>query len=149
MINNPSEYDGLVIEGANGVRLVAIPMRLLQVLQYAEVLQFTRDGISSRLRVANFLPPEEMRTIEQATAEVTGEPAPVEAEVIQLHPDPSPTTPPPLSEPTEDPADVPLRVYRDGQWTLTHVTRAQYEEYERQGQISKAPTPIYEGDQPS
>lgn len=158
MIDNPNEYDGLVVEGANGVRLVAIPMSLLQVLQYAEVVQFTKAGVSSRLRVSNFLPPEEMRTMEQAAAEAAQEAAEqasnsaaavVEAQVIQLRPDPSPTPPPPLSEPVEDPANIPLRVYRDGQWVTIHVTRAQYEEYERQGKISQNPPPNYEGNEPS
>ena len=153
MIDNPNEYDGLVVEGANGVRLVAIPMSLLQVLQYAEVVQFTKAGVSSRLRVSNFLPVDEMRTMEQAAAEAAQEAAEqasnsaaavVEAQVIQLRPDPSPTTPPPLSEPVADPANIPLRVYRDG-WQTIHVTQAQYEEYERQGKISQTPPDNPEG----
>lgn len=134
----PIEYDGLVVEAKDGIRLIAIPTAVLEILKYAEVIQFTRAGQVSRLRVGNFLRSEEMRTIEQAYVEDAG--ANGETAIATVHPihsdDHSPTTPPaPEPEAPADPADIPLRVRRDGQWVDTHVTRAQYERYLAEGRI--------------
>jgi len=133
-MTHPLEYDGLVVEANDGVRLNAIPTAVLEILKHAEVIQYTRNGQVSRLRVGNFLRPEEMRTIEQAYAEDAEENGPT-ATVHQIHPSPTPP-PAPEQEAPADPADIPLRVRRDGQWVDTHVTRAQYERYLAEGRIS-------------
>ena len=63
---NPSEPDGLVVEGPHGFRLVAVPTAVLDVLRVAQTIQYTREGRVYRMRV--------------------GDP---------IAPTPSPTTPPP------------------------------------------------------
>lgn len=144
-MSDPIEFDGLVVEAANGARLLALPTSVLLVLQHAAVIQFQRNGRVSRMRVSNFLDGRD-GSIPQSVI-----PEQVPAPVLDLGGIPSTSVPtpeygapdlglaptlPPAEEPEEDPANIPLRARRDGQWVNIYVTRAQYEEYKAAGRIA-------------
>lgn len=166
---HPMEFDGLVVEGPNGVRLVAIPTSTLEILQYAEVIQFKQGDRVSRMRVANFLDQRDMRTQEQAAQEVQeadrevreqaansaaavaswvagskaagSAPTPeYGAPVLPVHGAHNPSpTPPPAEADPLDPANIPVRVQRGGRWVNIYVTREQYERMTEQGRTEQAP----------
>lgn len=48
---NPIDPDGVVIEDQMGNRLIAVPTALLEVLRFAAVIQYTRQGYTYRMRV--------------------------------------------------------------------------------------------------
>lgn len=75
---NPAEPDGIVVEGPGGVRLVAIPTAVLDILKFADTIQYTREGHVYRMRVGLPRP-----------GGVPLQPTPTTT------PAPSPTTPPP------------------------------------------------------
>jgi hypothetical protein len=54
MSPHPIEPDGLVVEDQNGVRLLAIPTQLLEILRFAAVLQYVHQGRVYRMRVDGF-----------------------------------------------------------------------------------------------
>ena len=148
----PVEFDGLVVEGAGGERLVTIPAAVLPQLREATVIRFRRGDSVFNMRVSEFA---DGRTgglrITQARDEmapkveppVNGGSAPTPiygAPALPIHgtQNPSPTTPPEPGE-EKDPADIPLRVWRGGRWADIHVTREQYDRYQAEGKISQQP----------
>jgi hypothetical protein len=46
-----TEPNGLVVEDANGNRLLAIPTAAVELLEAADVIQYTRDGIVQRFQI--------------------------------------------------------------------------------------------------
>lgn len=164
------DFDGLVVESPKGDRLLALPIAVLEILRYASVIQYRRGGRVTRMRVDGFLDgrpagqpvtqaqDDVVRGIQEQAANDAGAAAsrpsgsaPTReygAPVLPIHGSnsPSPTTPPEPGE--EDPADIPLRLWRDGQWVDIHVTREQYELYMAQGKIlPQAPTDRPDGGQ--
>lgn len=147
-MSDPIEFDGLVVEGANGVRLLALPTAVLRILENAEVIQFQRHGRVSRMRVGNFLDgrdqsiPQPAIPAQQPADELHLEPLPSRSAPTPEYgaPDlglgPSPTPPPASEADLEDPANIPLRARRGGQWVNIYVTRAQYEQYKAEGRIA-------------
>lgn len=165
MNDNPREvdFDGLVVEASNGDRLLALPIAVLEILRYASVIQYRRAGSVHRMRLDGFLDgrqggrpvtraqdvvQDHVRQVQEqasnsAASAVSWPPAgsaptpPYGAPALPVHGalNPSPT-PPPEQEPETDPADIPLRMWKDGQWVDIHVTRAQYERYQAEGKIS-------------
>lgn len=111
----PQEFDGLVVESANGDRLLALPIAVLEILRYASVIRFQRGGSFHSMRLDNF-----------ADGRQGGRPLP-QGPVTAPPADPSPTPPPLVEGDPLDPANVPMRVRRDGAWTTVYVTRAEYE----------------------
>lgn len=129
----PVEFDGLVIESANGDRLLALPVAVLEILRYASVIRFRRAGAFYSMRLDTF-----------ADASQGGHLLPAQpASSVEHAPTPSPTPPPAAEGDPLDPANVPMRVWRGGAWTTVYVTRDQYERYTQQGR-TQGPT---EGDQ--
>lgn len=133
----PLDFDGLVVESPSGERLLALPIAVLEVLRYASVIQYRRAGRVHRMRIDGFLDGRNgghiLTTAQDAIA----------ADALEAQ-DPSPT-PPPAPPEEQDPANIPLRVKRGGHWVDIHVTRAQYEDYERQGRITQEPPAETEG----
>lgn len=128
----PVDFDGLVVESPRGDRLLALPIAVLEILRYAAVIQYKRGGSVYRMRVDSFL--DNRRGGQTVAQDVIQEAAEQAA-------NPSPTPPPATEQAPEDPANIPLRARRNGEWVTIHVTRTQYEEYVRQGRItSDAPT---------
>lgn len=138
------DFDGLVVESPRGDRLLALPIAVLEVLRYAAVIQYKRGGSVYRMRVDSFLdkrqgghPVTHAKDVIQEAAEQAANSA---GATIEALPIPSPTPPPaPGEEQMEppDPANIPLRVRRNGLWENIYVTRTQYDEYQRQGRISQ------------
>lgn len=150
MESRPIEFDGLVVEGPGGVRLLAIPASVLPVLRDAHVIQYAHDGHVARMvvaRHARFARVTQATDVIQEQAAQAYDPEPSGSAPTREYGAPtlpllgagrpSPTSPPAVDEPREDPADVPIRVRRGGEWATAHVTRAQYEEYVAQGRISQ------------
>jgi hypothetical protein len=131
------DFDGLVVESPRGDRLLALPIAVLEVLRYASVIQYRRGGRVYRMRIDSFL---DNRDGGQAVTVVRDE--------MQPDANPSPTPPPAPEEAREgeDPANIPLYVKRAGAWTVTHVTRADYERYHAEGRISQESPGLIEED---
>lgn len=116
----PVDFDGLVVEAADGARLLAIPTAVLEVLRYAHIIRFRRGTELHSLRLGAFA--ERLQEQDEHTP-----PLPQRAANT-----PSPTPPPAPGDPL-DPANIPLRTFRDGGWQTIYVTRDEYERYTRQG----------------
>jgi hypothetical protein len=142
----PPEFDGLVVEDAQGVRLLALPAAVLPVLRSAAVLRFrcgdsvfnmrvTRTGhqlvTQARDEMAPKVEPPERSTGSAPTSEYGAPALPVYATAT-----PSPATPPAPEQEKSDPANIPLRVWRGGGWTTTYVTRSEYDRFKAAGKIS-------------
>lgn len=155
------EFDGLVVEGAQGVRILALPTAVLEALRYAEVIQFKAGDRVSRMRVANFIDVrdqamrdrqgrdqaqeirEQASNAAQAADSWPSQSAPTReygAPVLPIT-SPSPTPPPDESDPL-DPANIPMRVHRGDRWENIYVTRSDYERYTQSSQHN-----AHEGDQ--
>lgn len=163
---NHVDFDGLVVESHQGNRILALPIAVLEALRYASVIQYRRGGSVYRMRVDSFLDgrrggqpvitqaqdviQEHVREVTEQAANSAGSraswptgsaPTPeYGAPQLPVHGAnaPSPTTPPaPGEEP--DPANIPLRVRREGKWVNTYVTRTQYEQYVAEGRIRQEP----------
>lgn len=159
----PIEFDGLVVENPRGDRIIALPIAVLEVLRYASVIRYKRGGSVWNMRLTEhteFAPPatlaqdavaDAVREVQQQAANDAGAvaswsaagsaPTPeYGAPALPVHGanDPSPTPPPTEGDPL-DPANIPLRVHRAGQWTTVYVTREQYEQYTEQGRIAQEP----------
>jgi hypothetical protein len=149
----PPEYDGLVIEDAHGVRLLALPAAIVPVLRSAAVLRFRLGDSVFNMRVAPQLPVQRTQDgprVEPPQQSSGSAPTPeYGAPALPVHGarNPSPTPPPAHEQDQEDPADIPIRVRRNGEWTTVHVTREQYERYEREGKLTHEPPADYEGNQ--
>lgn len=148
------DFDGLVVEAPNGDRLLALPIAVLEVLRYASVIQYRRAGRVHRMRIDGFLDNreggqavtvvrDEMQPSSAPTPEYGAPALPVHGEL-----NPSPTPPPALPE-QEDPANIPLYVKRGGAWTVTHVTRADYQRYQEEGRITQESPGLIEEDTPN
>lgn len=140
----PPEFDGLVVEDPNGVRLLAIPAALLPVLRSAAVLRFRAGDAVYNMRVARDQLPaaraEQTPAIDPPERSNGSAPTPTYgAPAIPVSSSPAP--PPPPEQDPEDPANIPLRVWRNGHWENTYVTRAEYERYETEGKISHQAPP--------
>lgn len=146
------EFDGLVVEDARGSRLLALPAAVIPELRQAAVIRYRLGDSHFSMRLTAFA---DGRTAGKSTTQARDELAPAEppqrsagsaptpqygAPALPVHgaQNPSPTPPPAPEQDQEDPANIPLRARRNGEWITVHVTRAQYEEYQRQGRI--APT---------
>lgn len=135
-------FDGLVVESPRGDRLLALPIAVLEILRYAAVIEYRRGGSVHRMRVDTFLDRRQENRQTQATdvmREAAEQAANSASATIQSMALPSPTPPPAPGEgeqeAQEDPANIPLRVRKGGHWENVYVTRAQYDEYQRQGRI--------------
>lgn len=140
------EFDGLVVEDAQGVRLLALPAALLPVLRSAAVIRYRLGDSVFNMRLNTFM---DGRTGGQRVTQARDELAPrVEPPLPpgsaptpqygapDIPTSPSPAPPPAAQEEQEDPANIPLRAKRGGEWTNIYVTRAQYDEYVKAGRIS-------------
>lgn len=141
------DFDGLVVESANGDRILALPTVVLESLRYASVIRYKRGASVWNLRLDGFTDGRDCAGTTQARDDIADAVHDVQADAAEAASsaaaNPSPT-PPPAAVNQEEPADIPIRVRRDGAWYTIYVTRAQYEEYERQGRISQEP-PADEG----
>lgn len=135
------DFDGLVVESPAGDRLLALPIAVLEVLRYASVIQYRRAGRVSRMRVDGHLDrsTQAQDVVADAVQGIQEQAANDAGAVASWGPqDPSPTPPPAPMQPV-DPANIPLRVRRGGEWHTIYVTREQYERYEQEGRLSQEP----------
>ncbi|MFJ2952950.1 hypothetical protein ACIO8H_35860 [Streptomyces sp. NPDC087226] len=116
----PVDFDGLVVEGPRGERLLALPIAVLEILRYAQVIRFRSGGSMFSMRLDAF-----------TDGRKGGRPVP-EQPATPPAPAPSPTPPPVAEGDPLDPANIPMRVRRDGAWYTMYVTRAEYERYNQQ-----------------
>lgn len=140
------EFDGLVVEDAQGVRLLAIPAALLPVLRSAAVIRYRLGDSVFNMRLNHFtdgrpggqpitLARDEMAPRVEPPLPAGSAPTPdYGAPALPVYPSPAPPPAPP--EEPEDPANIPLRAKRGGEWTTIYVTRAQYDQYVQEGRIA-------------
>lgn len=141
------EFDGLVVEDARGVRLLALPAAVVPVLRSAAVVRFRLGDSHYSMRLTDFADGRRGGTIvRDELAPRVEPPAPAGsaptpeygAPVLPVYatPNPSPAPPPAPEEEQTDPANIPIRAKRGGHWTTVYVTRAQYDQYVAEGRIS-------------
>lgn len=147
-MTQPPDFDGLVVESANGDRILALPIAVMESLRYASVIRFRRQGSFFSLRLDHFT---DGRQGGQPIPQQSPEPGPNSpqpnrssaptpeygAPPLPVHGanNPSPAPPPAQEGDPLDPANIPLRVRRGGEWTTIYVTREQYQQYEQDGRI--------------
>jgi hypothetical protein len=169
------EFDGLIVEGPQGRRIIALPIAVIETLRYASAIRYRRGGRVWNLRLepttdgrqtgepitqAQDLVQEHVRQAQEQAATNSGETAtrwPTQsaptpeygAPALPVYgaQNPSPTPPPALEEDPADPADIPIYVKRGGAWTVTHVTRTEYERYRAQGRLSQDAPGIEQADE--
>ncbi|MFJ3812595.1 hypothetical protein ACIPWE_40330 [Streptomyces sp. NPDC090073] len=139
------DFDGLVVEDANGVRVLALPAALVPALRSAVVIRFRNGDAHYSMRVDRFdrlaatQARDELAPAVEPPAPSGSAPTPTYgAPALPVHgtQDPSPAPPPASDQDEEDPANIPLRARRGGQWVNIYVTRAQYLQYEADGRIA-------------